>query len=404
MRKKISVSHLSLGMYVDELCGSWMDHPFWKTRFLLEDAKDLTALLHSNIRQVWIDVTKGLDLPDSASETETADETMPLSELHLGTPEQPTAPLQPTRFEDELARARKTQKRAKQAIINMFAEARMGHALPLGNLTQLVDEIQQTVSRNSAALLSLVRLKNKDDYTYMHSVAVCALMLALARQLKLPEHLITSIGTAGLLHDVGKMAIDPDILNKPGRLTDEEFDLIKSHPAQGWDMLRASGIQDELVLDVCRHHHEKIDGTGYPDKLSGADLSLYARMGAICDVYDAVTSNRCYKPGWPPTESLQKMASWKGHFDTELFQAFVKTVGIYPTGTMVKLRSNRLAVVVDQSSKSLLLPVVKVFFSVSAQEPIPIERINLSLTGDTVVSVEDPAVWNIEIDHLLEPS
>ncbi|MDA8225477.1 MAG: HD-GYP domain-containing protein [Betaproteobacteria bacterium] len=402
MRRKVKVSDVRLGMYIDELCGSWMDHPFWRTSFLLEDAGDLDTLRKSAVRDVWIDTTRGLDLlipPEYDDEAATEQYTEAVL-LQAVEPE-PARPQQ-TSLEGELARARVVQARAKQAVMDMFAEARMGNALPTGAIAGLVDEIDQSVARNSGALLSLVRLKDKDDYTYLHSVAVCALMLALGRQLGLSQQLSRTLGMAGLLHDVGKMAIPSQVLDKPGRLTDEEFAIIKSHPELGWDLLRKTQIEDEIVLDVCRHHHERVDGTGYPDGLSGEALSLYARMGAVCDVYDAVTSNRCYKAGWAPADALRKMAGWQdGHFDDRIFKAFVKTVGIYPVGTLVRLKSGRLGVVVGQSAKSLLLPVVKVFFSTLSNARIRMEQIDLSLAGDAVNGVEDPDVWRFDVAQIM---
>lgn len=402
MRRKVKVSDVRLGMYIDELCGSWMDHPFWRTSFLLEDTGDLDTLRKSAVRDVWIDTARGLDLLTPPEyDDEAATEQYTEAVLLQAVEPEPARPQQ-TSLEGELVQARVVQARAKQAVMDMFAEARMGNALPTGAIAGLVDEIDQSVARNSGALLSLVRLKNKDDYTYLHSVAVCALMLALGRQLGLPQRLSSTLGMAGLLHDVGKMAIPSEVLDKPGRLTDDEFEIIKSHPEHGWGLLRQAQIEDEIVLDVCRHHHERVDGTGYPDGLSGEALSLYARMGAVCDVYDAVTSNRCYKAGWAPADALRKMAGWQdGHFDERIFKAFVKTVGIYPVGTLVRLKSGRLGVVVGQSAKSLLLPVVKVFFSTLSHARIRMEQVDLSLAGDAVHGVEDPDVWRFDVAQIM---
>ncbi len=400
MRKKIKISDLVLGMYIDELCGSWMDHPFWKSSFKLVKQADLDVLHKTTVREVWIDTAKGLDASPAAEQSEAEPAEQQAEALLIQAAGDMDKPVR-LDMEQELVQARKIQARAKRVVLDMFAEARMGKALPMGDMAELVDEINESVARNGSALLSLVRLKSKNDYTYLHSVAVCALMIALARQLDLPEHLVSELGIAGLLHDVGKIAIDNSVLNKPGRLTDAEFDLMKTHPLRGWEMLRTSGITDEITLDVCRHHHERMDGAGYPDRLSGDALSLYARMGAVCDVYDAVTSIRCYKQAWEPAEALRKMASWqKGHFDEKIFQAFVKTVGIYPTGTLVKLRSNRLAIVTDQSDSSLLLPVVKVFFSTSANTWIKQEMLDLSRSQDSVLSVEESATWKIDISSV----
>ena len=185
------------------------------------------------------------------------------------------------------------------------------------------------------------------------------------------------------------------VLNKPGKLTDEEFGLMKSHPERGHELLSHAKILPATVLDVCLHHHERVDGGGYPHRLKADDISLLAKMGAVCDVYDAVTSNRPYKAGWDPGESLRQMAQWKGHFDPVVFQAFVKTVGIYPTGSLVRLKSGRLAVVVDQNPQALLTPKVKVFFSTKSNQRIPPEEINLNgpWVQDKIVGCESPSDW-----------
>jgi HD-GYP domain len=194
------------------------------------------------------------------------------------------------------------------------------------------------------------------------------------------------------------MAVPENVLNKPDRLTEQEFEIIKTHSVKGWEMLKASPEVDEVALDVCLHHHERVDGTGYPDRLSAPALSMAARMGAVCDVYDAITSNRCYKRGWAPAEALRKMAEWQdGHFDQGVFQAFVKTVGIYPVGTLLKLKSGRLAVVTDQSALSLLKPIVKVFFSTRSNTFIAMELLDMSRTQDAIESVEDVAKWGLDI-------
>ena len=272
----------------------------------------------------------------------------------------------------------------------------MGKAVNTASAQKLVEEISNSVSRNPGALISLARLKTADDYTYMHSVAVCALMIALARQLELDEEITRALGLAVLLHDLGKAAMPMEVLNKPGKLSDGEFAIMKRHPEEGHRMLAEAPEAGEIALEVVLHHHEKIDGSGYPHGLKGQQISLYAKMGAVCDVYDAITSNRPYKAGWDPAESLRKMAEWApGHFDPTVFQAFVKSLGIYPIGSLVRLESGRLGVVVEQSEKSLLTPRVKVFFSTRANARIRTDVVDLSAPGcrDTIAQREDPAQW-----------
>jgi HD-GYP domain-containing protein (c-di-GMP phosphodiesterase class II) len=402
MLKVVATKQVRLGMFIQELKGSWMDHPFWKKAFKLEDPADLKKLQASAIQEVVIDIAKGLDV---------AEQNMPI--------EQPLAPIEvaaaqvikqestpkPVRVSAEIERqqAKKVISASKKAIASMFNEARMGKAVNPEAAMQVVDEIAASVARNEGALVSLLRLKNKDDYTYMHSVAVCAMMIALAKELNLSESETKQVGMAGLLHDLGKAAISIDVLNKPGALTDDEFTLVKLHPERGHALLLQAGITDEVVLDVCMHHHEKVSGAGYPYQLKAHGISLFAKMGAVCDVYDAITSNRPYKDGWEPGVSLQRMAQWAGHFDDVVFKAFVKCMGIYPIGSMVKLKSGRLAVVTDQSPKSLLTPIVKVFFSTKAKSRIPIEMLDLSKPSaqDSIVGHEDPAVWGVhDIDKI----
>ena len=402
MLKCIAVADVRVGMFIHEFCGAWMDHPFWKSKFLLKTEKDLQRIQASSIGELWIDVSKGLDVAVGTVSV-TAEEAAAEAEANLMAAVQSPPVSLAVSMEEEVTRAAKLCARSKEAVISMFTDARMGQALQFEQAGELVEEISDSVLRHPNALISLARLKNADEYTYMHSVAVCALMIALARQLGLNEAQVREAGLAGLLHDIGKMAIPSAVLNKPGKLTDSEFATVRDHPEAGSRMLIESKQVSALVLDVCLHHHEKMDGSGYPHRLEGEQISLYARMGAVCDVYDAITSNRPYKQGWDPAESIRKMAEWKGHFDPVVFQAFVKTVGIYPVGSLVRLESGRIGVVIEQQAKSLLAPRVKVFFSAKSKTPIPQEVLDLSkLVGrDKIVSRESVEEWGFRnVDEL----
>ena len=396
MLKKISVHQLKVGMHLKEFCGSWMEHPFWRSAFVITDPKDIERILESSIKEVWIDSAKGLDVaPGEIAVSEAESEAQVDEELSQAAEVQrETAPVPASA---EFARAAKICAQSKRAVTSMFQEARMGKAVDTIGAQKLVEEITDSVSRNPGALISLARLKTADDYTYMHSVAVCALMIALARQLDLDEELTQRLGIAGLLHDLGKALMPMDVLNKPGKLTDEEFAIIKTHPEEGYKLLLASTGADDIALDVVLHHHEKTDGSGYPKRLKNEEISLHAKMGAVCDVYDAITSNRPYKAGWDPAESLRRMAEWSnGHFDPTVFQAFVKSLGIYPIGSLVKLKSGRLGLVVEQSKKSLLTPCIKVFYSTRSNARIKPEIIDLSRPDcpDKIAGREDPSKWN----------
>jgi len=387
MLKKIPAEHVCLGMHLQAFCGAWMDHPFWRSKFVLTDPKDVALIRECAVREVWIDIGKGLDIAPSLDLVTTTAEEVP-----------PPAPVvqEKASFNDEVKRAARICAKGKEAVISMFQEARMGKAIEAEAAMPLVEEISNSILRNPGALISLARLKTADDYTYLHSVAVCALMIALARQLGLSDDETRDAGMAGLLHDLGKALIPMEILNKPGKLTDAEFTIVKTHPKKGYELLLTATGVSEITKDVCLHHHEKIDGSGYPMGLNSETMSLYAKMGAVCDVYDAITSNRPYKAGWDPAESIKRMAEWKGHFDPTVFQAFVKSLGIYPTGSFVRLESGRLGVVIEQGEKSLLKPKVRVFFSSKSQAYIKPETIDLARSPEKIAGRDDPQKWGIK--------
>jgi HD-GYP domain-containing protein (c-di-GMP phosphodiesterase class II) len=302
MLKKIGVEHLRLGMHIHELCGSWMDHPFWRTRFVLDNADDLRRIHDSGITEVWINTSAGNDLSiaDTRAVTHSEAEIAAEVDRRLEQTAAHSAPHRQVAMVDEVRRAAKICVGSKKAVVSMFHEVRMGKAVSPEAAGALVDEISSSVMRNPGALISLARLKTADDYTYMHSVAVCAMMVALSKQLGLDEARTRSAGLAGLLHDLGKAFMPPKVLNKPGTLTPQEFGIMKAHPVEGHRALRRVGGIDPAALDVSLHHHEKVDGSGYPMGLKGDEISLFAKMGAVCDVYDAITSNRPYKAGWDP--------------------------------------------------------------------------------------------------------
>ena len=408
MLRKISPAQLRVGMFVHEVPGSWLSHPFWRGAFKLTDAKQLQQLREA-VPHVVIDTARGLDVaaPEGeplASEGPSAQPGGPplggesATDADTELPPAAVSGQPATSFHDEVRRASKIVAQARPAMKNLFRDVRLGKAIDTEHCLPLVSDIADSVERNPAAIVSLARLKTSDDYTFMHSVAVCALMVSLGKQLGLGEADCREAGLAGLVHDLGKAMMPLEVLNKPGALTAEEFAIMKSHPEAGHRMLLEGKGVGPVPLDVCLHHHEKVNGKGYPHGLKGDEISLFARMGAVCDVYDAITSNRPYKAGWDPAESIMKMAQWakEGHFDESVFQAFVKSIGIYPVGSLVKLRSGRLAVVVEGGQGSLLKPVVKVFYSTRANEPLVPELVDLARASDEIVSRESPATWGFK--------
>jgi len=394
MLKRIPIEQLRVGMHIHEFCGSWYDHPFWRSAFMLDKLKTLQDILSTGIKEVWIDTGKGLDVEGGKSKKVIAsevDDTLALADAS-------NKIVHRANITQEAARAAKTCAQSKQAVASMFHEARMGKSLNASDALPVVDEITASVVRNPGALISLARLKDKDNYTYMHSVAVCGLMVALARQLGLDKEQTRQAGLGGLMHDIGKTMTPLEIINKPGKLTETEFQIVKNHPIDGHIILLGSHGISDIALHVCLCHHEKMDGSGYPKKLTHEQIDLYAKMGTLCDMYDAITSSRAYKDGWEPAEAIRKMAEWShSNFDLHIFHAFVKSVGIYPIGTLVKLASERLGVVIDQTVNSLLTPVLMVFFCTKTNCRITPEILDLSKPAckEKIVSHEDPEKWDI---------
>ncbi|MDP5277677.1 HD-GYP domain-containing protein [Sphingomonas sp. DG1-23] len=396
MLRRIPPSQVKMGMYIHGFEGSWFSHPFWRTRFLLERPEDLAAVLASEVQAVVIDIERGLAPAGSAPAPHAA---IPRSASVSAIV--PVTPRDTAKTDRELAK--KTIARSKRAVKGVFDDARLGKTIDADAVAPVVADISDAVDRNPAMFIDMTRLKSKDEYTYLHSVSVCALMVNLARQLGLAEPIVRSMGLAGLLHDVGKMTVPDAILNKPGRLDDAEFALIRAHPEQGHAMLeKGEGVTQE-VLDVSLLHHEKIDGSGYPFGLKGEAISLAARMGAICDVYDALTSDRAYKESWTPLKAATEMYGWEGHFDRDLLFKFFRSIGVVPPGLLVRMRSNRLGIVLPDGTKETRSKV-RIFHCALERAPLTLEDVFLSSSGggDHIVSAEDPVRWGFDWQPLSE--
>lgn len=298
-----------------------------------------------------------------------------------------------TTLAGERDRARRIVGAAKEAVGGAFEDIKFGKPLRLADLEPTVMAIAASVARHPTALPSVTRLKDRHEYTYLHSVAVCGLMLALGRNLGLDPALTREIGLAGLLHDVGKAKVSIELLDRPGPLDLDEYAIVQRHTTFGHKLLSESGIDSEIALDVCLHHHERVDGGGYPTGISAPTLSIYARMAAVCDVYDAVTSARTYKRSWAPAAALEWMEGERGHFDPRVLKAFRQIVGIFPIGSLVRLSSGHLAVVLDEPADDPYSPDVRVFLEAETRRAVTPYR--KSSRDDRIVSLERADRWNL---------
>ena len=392
---RIEGRQAELGMYVRALHCTWLKNPFWLKSFLLVEPEDRDKI-RRDVPHITIDLNKGrgLTLVSAPDIIESGEPPIPQPRSAPEPEPHPAvvAPIRPRRRKPptELELASATAEKATAAVTQLFGEARLGRVIRTADLLPMVEDIAQATSKGTAAMVAVTRLKDKDQYTYIHSVAVGTLMMGLARHLGLKDEDVHVAGMAGLLHDIGKMHIAPEIVDKPGRLDPDELAQMRLHPGLGHSILIDIDDLDPRILDVCRHHHEKMDGTGYPDGLKGEELSLFARLSAVCDVYDAVTSIRSYKRAWSPHEALAQMIEWEGHFDPEMLRSFIDSLGIQPFGALVRLHSNRLGLVVREG-ESPTTPIVRAFFDVPSQQSVPID--DVVTTYDAIIRVERGEYW-----------
>lgn len=404
MLQKIRAQDAQVGMYVESFDGRWTSHPFWRAHFVIASPDDLARVRSGGVG-LYIDTAKGIApasaCPPPAPSPLAASRWRPtpgLQRLPLAQP-RGAEPLRrivaPAAFgKADRARATALAQRSTTVIKALFKECRVDHTIATEQILSVVRDISETLEQNSMAFASVTRLKSRDDGTYIHSVAVCALMISLAHEIGLPLAEVRNLGTAGLLHDIGKLMIDEAILRKEGPLSPEERVEIERHPALGHAMLVADPALPPEALDVCLHHHERLDGSGYPFGLSGDAISRAVRIASICDVYDAMTSQRPYKKGMLPAEAIGWMDGQTGRFDSALLFRFMRIVGVFPAGKLLRLRSNRLGVVLP-ATRADCLPVVRAFYETVGNQLIPYVDTVLSsaLSDDQAVGAEDPGIW-----------
>jgi HD-GYP domain-containing protein (c-di-GMP phosphodiesterase class II) len=412
MLRKILISQLELGMFVHSMEGSWFDHPFWRSRFLLNDREQIEQIVSSDVKRVTIDEARGKKLllplepvegPKAAEPSARAPKLTRLPELsavarprsYLRDVAKPDFNrLTPRERAAEVRKASGTIKRSRAAVMALFEDARLGNTVKSRKLAPLVRQISRSVNIDPTIILNISRMKTKDEYTYLHSVSVCALMVNLARKMGFPEQQMHDIGMAGLLHDVGKTSIPESILSKPGKLDESEWITIRNHPQRGHDILAASEDVSNIALEVCLRHHEKMDGTGYPGGIAADNLSIFTRMSTICDVYDAITSQRSYNTPLSASEALAEMQSWSGHFDQLILRDFVDSLGILPVGTLVRLNHDELAMVIGESSTNYAAPIVRSFRSIESDRDIAPKDIDTGRNKSRkLLAVEEPENW-----------
>lgn len=402
---RIRAEQAALGMYVQGFAGSWFAHPFWRAHFVIASNADLLRIREGGT-DIFIDPAKGATVaPQQEPRPEkvaiiprgrpSTDTTRPFAPAPTRPKPAPRRSVAPAAFgKADEARAAALAQRSTRVVKELFDDCRLGKSIQTPQILEVVQDIADTLERNITAFSSVTRLRAKDDYTYTHSVAVCALMICLAREAGLASQAVRDLGTAGLLHDVGKLQIDESVLRKADDLTEDERAQIVRHPELGHALLSQDPALPAAALDVCLHHHERLDGSGYPFGLKGESITVATRIAAICDVYDAMTSHRPYRRGMLPVDAITLMAEMDNQFDRDLLFRFMRSVGVFPAGKLIRLRSNRLAVVLP-SAREDRCPLVRAFYDTIGTRFTEYEDVVLSdrLSDDQAVSQEDPADW-----------
>lgn len=396
MIKKIPIEQLAVGMYIHDLNCSWLDHSFLKSRFLVEDAYVLRKVQNTGVRELSIDTSRGIDVADAPDIEDEPDEVTieePLPEISGSAP----FIMSISSHDEEVVYAKKLYANTNKLVKGMMNDIRLGKQVDVEQCEPMVEGIVDSIFRFPSALLPLAQVKTFDEYTFQHSAAVAALSVAFGRVLDLPRNEIKELAMGGLLHDVGKALLPGRLLNKPGKLSDEEFSAVKEHVNHGANLLKKTQGISEITFNAVVQHHERFDGSGYPNGLKGEQISLHGQMLAIVDVYDAITSLRVYHKGMPPAEALKNIFKWSSyHFNSTLVQAFIKGVGIYPAGSLVRIKSEKLGVVREVVPDKILYPVVLVIYDCEKKRYIKPEVVDLSAANDKIIAHESFETWGIK--------
>ncbi len=365
-RIQVPVEDLQLGMYVANLDRSWLDSPFLFQGFLLEREEDLNTL-RSICRHVEVDESLSTSVdglgrtPNNTPPPQAAPPEKPApSRVNLNPPPQRAAgPLEPDKVMHALRVGRENREKTHGYLKTLFRDLRLGHTVDTDEARGFVRGMVDTITDYPDVAIWLTQMKDRDEYTSIHCLNVCVLAVAFCRQLGYAKTDLETIGIGALMHDIGKAKTPEHILNKPGPLTPEEWQIMQQHPEDGYQMLRGSSAIPEASLHIIRGHHRRVNGSGYPDIFPQDELSAPVLATAIADVYDAMTSDRSYHHAMAADEVLRRMRKSAGQtFGHELMEEFIRCVGIFPVGSVVELGNGSLALVISSGRTERLLPQV----------------------------------------------
>lgn len=395
MIKKVRVDDLRVGIYVHDFNCSGDTGNIYIDPGTIKRESTIKILKTWGVKEVFIDTSRGLGVDKTQNLTKKSYITSP-----IGTERQRARPTVPLKL--EIQSAQRISQEAVQAVQHAYEDVASGKIPEAGQFYKVAERMYDSIHRNSDALTLLGRIREKDEYTLMHSISVSSYVLNMCHYYEMPESQSLDLAVDALFHDIGKAMVPLEILNKPGKLTREEAVIMKRHAEFSYELLaKVRGIPHEC-RDVALHHHERYNGTGYPHGLQKEEISFSAQLTSVCDVFDALVSERVYKPGMETIMGLRIIYEGGGtHFDKDLAYDFIRCIGMYPIGTCVVL-TNGCSGVVITSTEDMKRPVVQLLYDDTKKERLqrPI-TVDLTKTGDEIASYSDAMQFGFTHEQLL---
>ncbi|WP_316676287.1 HD-GYP domain-containing protein [uncultured Tolumonas sp.] len=388
--QNVAIRDIKLGMFVIAVTKQKGDIHF-KPGMVSSEAT-CRSLQSMGVLEVKIDLTRSKHQQETLLEN---------PESNLAPEEQVQEIMTPTEKKESRKQAQKLYAEAKILQTKLLDALKNGEVVDIAPLEAMADEMVDSIFKNPDAMIFLSRIREKDTYLMEHSLNVGMLLANFGRYLKLSRQTIKDLLVGGLLHDTGKVMVPDEILHKPGRLTPDEFVIMKKHVEYSVQFLdKAEGISS-IMRTVAANHHERLDGLGYPRGLKGLELCLISRISTIVDVFDALTADRCYKKGMQATQAFHILLQGAGtQFDETLVKQFIKCMGIYPIGSLVKLKTGKLALVIESNTETPLQPVVKIIYSTTGQHYLDVKIVDLARnTTEEIENVVHPKAYGIDISQ-----